>query len=56
MKIAVFLPVLILSLTASAGKPKALLVMLDGARADALDAARMPAVQSLRDGSWAPGY
>lgn len=56
MKIAVFLPALILSLTASAGKPKALLVMLDGARADALDAARMPAVQSLRDGTWAPGY
>ena len=39
-----------------ARKPKALLIMLDGARADALDAARMPAVQSLRDGTWAPGY
>ena len=40
----------------SARKPKALLIMLDGARADAVAAARMPAVQSLRDGSWAPGY
>lgn len=39
-----------------ARKPKALLIMLDGARADALAAARMPAVSSLRDGSWAPGY
>ena len=39
-----------------ARKPKALLIMLDGARADALAAARMPAVQSLRDGSWAQGY
>ena len=38
-----------------ARKPKALLIMLDGARADALAAARMPAVSSLRDGSWAPG-
>ena len=37
-------------------KPKALLIMLDGARADATMAARMPALQSLRDGSWAPGY
>ena len=37
-------------------KPKTLLIMLDGARADALAAARMPAVSSLRDGSWAPGY
>ena len=41
---------------ASVRKPKALLIMLDGARADAVAAARMPAVQSLRDGSWAPGY
>ena len=40
----------------SARKPKALLIMLDGARADAVAAARMPAVQSLRNGSWAPGY
>ena len=40
----------------STRKPKALLIMLDGARADAVAAARMPAVQSLRDGSWAPGY
>ena len=40
----------------AARKPKALLIMLDGARADAVVTARMPAVQSLRDGSWAPGY
>ena len=56
MKKTAVLSVLFLSLAVSAGKPKALLIMLDGARADALDAARMPAVQSLRDGSWAPGY
>ena len=34
----------------AARKPKALLIMLDGARADAVAAARMPAVHSLRDG------
>ena len=43
-------------LAAPVRKPKALLIMLDGARADALAAARMPAVESLCDGSWAPGY
>ena len=37
--------------TAAVHKPKALLIMLDGARADAVAAARMPAVSSLRDGS-----
>ena len=41
---------------AATRKPKALLIMLDGARADAIAAAQMPAVQSLRDGSWAQGY
>ena len=40
----------------AARKPKALLIMLDGARADAVAAARMPALKSLCDGSWAPGY
>lgn len=39
-----------------ARKPKALLIMLDGLRADAIDTARTPAIDSLRDGSWAPGY
>lgn len=39
-----------------AKKPKALLVMLDGLRADALDAAYTPAIDSLRNGTWAPGY
>ena len=35
----------------AARKPKALLIMLDGARADAMATARMPAVQSLHYGS-----
>ena len=67
MKNLIALSVVAISLASAAGrdalprvrparKPKALLIMLDGARADALAAARMPAVSSLRDGSWAPGY
>ncbi len=39
-----------------ARKPKALLVMLDGLRADALETARTPAIDSLRNGTWAEGY
>ena len=30
--------------------------MLDGVRADAIEAARMPALNSLRNGTWASGY
>ena len=58
MKKLIALAVVAISLasTAAVRKPKALLIMLDGARADAVATARMPAVQSLRDGSWAPGY
>ena len=67
MKNLIALSVVAISLASAAGrdalprvrparKPKALLIMLDGARADAVDAARMPAVSKLRDGSWAPGY
>ncbi len=37
-------------------KPKVLLVMFDGLRADALETAHVPAIDSLRTGSWAPGY
>ena len=57
MKNLIALAVVAISLASTAArKPKALLIMLDGARADAVATARMPAVQSLRDGSWAPGY
>ena len=57
MKNLIALAVVAISLASTAArKPKALLIMLDGARADALAAARMPAVSSLRDGSWATGY
>ena len=57
MKNLIALAVVAISLASTAArKPKALLIMLDGARADAVAVARMPAVQSLRDGSWAPGY
>lgn len=37
-------------------KPKALVVMLDGMRADAVENALVPNLQMLRDGKWQPGY
>lgn len=37
-------------------KPKALVIMLDGMRADAVENAVAPNLQMLRDGRWQPGY
>ena len=36
--------------------PKALVVMLDGMRADAVENAHAPNLRMLRDGKWRPGY
>lgn len=43
---------------ASAGErsPKALVIMLDGMRADAVENAPAPNLRMLRDGKWQPGY
>jgi hypothetical protein len=42
---------------AAAGlRPKALVVMLDGMRADAVENACAPNLQMLREGRWRPGY
>ena len=45
-------------LTAAAGhlKPKALVIMLDGMRADSVENAYAPNLRMLRDGAWQPGY
>ena len=40
----------------AATSPKALVIMLDGCRADAIENARMENLQALRDGKWQPGY
>ncbi len=37
-------------------KPKALLIMLDGMRADSVEIACAPNLRMLRDGKWQPGY
>ena len=37
-------------------KPKALIVMLDGFRADAMDNMPVPNISKLRNGAWQPGY
>ena len=37
-------------------KPKALVIMLDGMRADAVENAYAPNMRMLRDGRWQPGY
>ena len=36
--------------------PKALVVMLDGMRADTIDNGLAPNIKSLADGKWQPGY
>ncbi|MBO4286792.1 MAG: alkaline phosphatase family protein [Kiritimatiellae bacterium] len=41
---------------AAAKKPKALVIMLDGMRADAVENAYAPNLRMLRDGAWQPGY
>ena len=37
-------------------KPKALVIMLDGLRADAVENLEMPTLRRLIDGKWQPGY
>ena len=44
------------ALAGEALKPKALVIMLDGMRADAVENAVAPNLQMLRDGKWQPGY
>ena len=51
-----FFCVLAWASAAVAGEKKALLIMLDGLRADALYSAETPNIDSLRDGTWAKGY
>ncbi|MBR0067939.1 MAG: alkaline phosphatase family protein, partial [Kiritimatiellae bacterium] len=50
---------LVASVVAFAGgpkKPKALMVMMDGLRGDAVENAPMPNLLALREGRWRPGY
>ena len=44
------------ALTASAARPMALVIMLDGCRADAVENATAPNLQKLMAGQWQPGY
>ena len=37
-------------------QPKALIIMIDGLRADAFDNIPMPNLEKLRAGKWQPGY
>ena len=39
----------------AAGRPKALMIMVDGMRADAVENMDMPALRALREGRWQPG-
>ena len=45
-----------LALTASAARPMALVIMLDGCRADAVENPTAPNLQKLMAGQWQPGY
>ncbi|MBR3219594.1 MAG: alkaline phosphatase family protein, partial [Thermoguttaceae bacterium] len=45
-----------LAATALGGEKKSLLIMFDGLRADALYSTPTPNIDSIIDGSWAPGY
>ncbi len=40
----------------AARKPKALVIMLDGMRADSIENVYTPNLRMLRDGKWQPGY
>ena len=44
------------NMTYAQQKPKALLIMLDGFRADAMDNMPIPNINKLRNGTWQPGY
>ncbi|MBO7533135.1 MAG: hypothetical protein J6T46_04050, partial [Victivallales bacterium] len=52
-----FLTVCLLPLSAQEKlQPKALIIMIDGMRADAYDNIPMPNLEKLRAGKWQPGY
>ncbi|MBR5161889.1 MAG: alkaline phosphatase family protein, partial [Thermoguttaceae bacterium] len=56
-RLLIFCAALVLLVSAvQAGEKKALLIMLDGQRADALYSAPTPNYDSLRNGTWAEGY
>ena len=46
----------ILSIMAYADRPMALVIMLDGQRADSIENLYMPTLQALREGKWQAGY
>ena len=46
----------LLSIMAFADRPMALVIMLDGQRADSIENLYMPTLQALRAGKWQPGY
>ena len=46
----------LLSIVAFADRPMALVIMLDGQRADSIENLYMPTLQALRAGKWQPGY
>lgn len=46
----------ILPILRATDSPRSLVVMLDGVRADAQRMAKTPNIDSLMDGTWAPGY
>jgi len=56
-KLLFILPLLLFcAVSAQASSKKALLIMLDGLRSDAMYSAPTPNLDSLKDGSWAEGY
>lgn len=58
LKKTVFAAVAAVGVTVFAGqlKPKALVIMLDGMRADSVENTWAPNLRMLRDGAWQPGY
>ena len=56
LRIGLLLAALVPVLEGWAGTPKAIMFMLDGMRADAIEAVDMPNVNKLRFGTWQPGY
>lgn len=56
LRIGLLLAALVPVLEGWAGTPKAIMFMLDGMRADAIEAVDMPNVTKLRFGTWQPGY
>ncbi len=56
LRIGLLLAALVPALEGWAGTPKAIMFMLDGMRADAIEAVDMPNVNKLRFGTWQPGY